>query len=109
LKRGYSNWFNDRLRKFILWNIKSYFKINKPTSEKINLLEKELIIKNGDVSQKEAEDFSNEKKILFHEVTEKTGDEIKELFNTIIFPEIARNLKLEMKKKPIMNQEKKRR
>ena len=42
LKRGYSNWFNDRLRKFILWNIKSYFKINKPTSEKINLLEKEL-------------------------------------------------------------------
>ena len=21
LKRGYSNWFNDRLRKFILWNI----------------------------------------------------------------------------------------
>ena len=42
LKRGYSNWFGNRLKNFLLGNIKSYLKINKPTSEKINLIEKEL-------------------------------------------------------------------
>ena len=42
LKRGYSNWFENRLKNFLLGNIKSYLKINKPTSEKINLIEKEL-------------------------------------------------------------------
>ena len=42
LKRGYSDWFKKRLRKFVLGNIKTYLKINKPTLEKINLIEKEL-------------------------------------------------------------------
>ena len=42
LKRGYSNLFENRLKNFLLGNIKSYLKINKPTSEKINLIEKEL-------------------------------------------------------------------
>ena len=42
LKRGYSNWFKNKLRKFIIRNIETYLKINKPTLEKINLIEKEL-------------------------------------------------------------------
>ena len=31
LKRGYSNWFKNRLGDFLIGNIKSYFKLNKPT------------------------------------------------------------------------------
>ena len=41
-EKEYSNWFENRLKNFLLGNIKSYLKINKPTSEKINLIEKEL-------------------------------------------------------------------
>ena len=44
LKRGYSNWFKNKLRKFIIRNIETYLKINKPTLEKINFIEKELKI-----------------------------------------------------------------
>ena len=44
LKRGYSNWFKNKLRKFIIGNIETYLKINKPTLEKINFIEKELKI-----------------------------------------------------------------
>ena len=42
LKRGYSNWLGNRLRKIILSNIYFYLGINKPTLEKINLIEKEF-------------------------------------------------------------------
>jgi GTPase SAR1 family protein len=46
------------------------------------------------VTRKEAEDFATEKGFLFHEVSAKTGDEIQELFNTIIFPEMAKKFKI---------------
>ena len=46
------------------------------------------------VSQREAEDFAAEKGFLFHEVSAKTGDEIQELFNTVIFPEMAKKFKI---------------
>ena len=42
------------------------------------------------VSKKEAEDFATEKGFLFYEVSAKTGEQIEELFNTRIFPEMAR-------------------
>jgi len=42
------------------------------------------------VQVKEAEDFANEKGFLFHEVSAKTGENVEELFNNKIFPEMAR-------------------
>ena len=42
------------------------------------------------VTKKEAEDYATEKGFLFHEVSAKTGDQIQELFNTKIFPEMGR-------------------
>ena len=42
------------------------------------------------VSTKEAEDFATEKGFLFYEVSAKTGDKVKELFDTRIYPEMAR-------------------
>ena len=46
------------------------------------------------VSNKEASEFASEKGFLFHEVSAKTGDEIQELFNSIIFPEMARKFNI---------------
>ena len=46
------------------------------------------------VQRKEAEDFAAEKGFLFHEVSAKTGEEIQELFNSVIFPEMARKFKI---------------
>ena len=46
------------------------------------------------VSNKEASDFAAEKGFLFHEVSAKTGDEVQELFNSIIFPEMARKFNI---------------
>ena len=42
------------------------------------------------VQVKEAEDFATEKGFLFHEVSAKTGENVEELFNNKIFPEMAR-------------------
>ena len=42
------------------------------------------------VSTKEAEDYATQKGFLFFEVSAKTGDNVEELFNTKIFPEMAR-------------------
>ena len=55
---------------------------------KIDLEEKRV------VSSKEAESFANEKGFLFHEVSAKTGDEIQELFTSVIFPEMARKFNI---------------
>ena len=46
------------------------------------------------VSHKEAEDFASEKGFLFHEVSAKTGDEVQELFTSVIFPEMARKFNI---------------
>ena len=46
------------------------------------------------VSHKEAEDFASEKGFLFHEVSAKTGEEVQELFTSIIFPEMARKFNI---------------
>ena len=59
--------------------------------------------------QREAEDFAAEKGFLFHEVSAKTWDEIQELFNTVIFPEMTKkykNWRLK-KKKEMLNKRKK--
>ena len=45
---------------------------------------------NRAVTKKEAEDFATEKGFLFYEVSAKTGEQIEDLFNTRIFPEMAR-------------------
>ena len=42
------------------------------------------------VTKKEAEDFATDKGFLFYEVSAKTGEHIEDLFNTRIFPEMAR-------------------
>ena len=42
------------------------------------------------VQKKEAEDFATEKGFLFHEVSAKTGEKVQDLFETRIFPEMAR-------------------
>ena len=42
------------------------------------------------VTSKEAENFANEKGFLFHEVSAKTGEEVQELFTSVIFPEMAK-------------------
>ena len=49
---------------------------------------------NRTVSHKEAEDFAAEKGFLFHEVSAKTGDEVQELFTSIIFPEMSRKFNI---------------
>ena len=41
-KRGYSDWFKNRLNKFLLGNLKYYLTVNNATLEKINYIEKEL-------------------------------------------------------------------
>ena len=41
-KRGYSNWFGNRINSFLYSVIEEYFQINKITLEKINFIEKEL-------------------------------------------------------------------
>jgi len=46
------------------------------------------------VTNKEASDFAEEKGFLFHEVSAKTGDEVQELFNNVIFPEMARKFNI---------------
>ena len=46
------------------------------------------------VSHKEAEDFASEKGFLFHEVSAKTGEEVQELFTSIIFQEMARKFNI---------------
>ena len=51
---------------------------------KIDLEEKRVVTK------KEAEDFATEKGFLFYEVSAKTGEQIQELFESKIFPEMAR-------------------
>ena len=43
-KRGYSNWFGDKLNNFLNNKIRSYFIYNEITKEKINYFEKELNI-----------------------------------------------------------------
>ena len=57
------------------------------------------------VSQKEAEDFATEKGFLFHEVSAKTGDEVQELFNSIIFPEMAKKYKIGDEDEEIKNEQ----
>ena len=42
------------------------------------------------MTTKEAEEFSTQKGFLFHEVSAKTGEEVQELFTSVIFPEMAR-------------------
>ena len=49
---------------------------------------------NRAVGQKEAEDFAKEKGFLFDEVSAKTGDEVQELFTSVIFPEMARKFNI---------------
>ena len=46
------------------------------------------------VAIKEAEDFAKEKGFIFHEVSAKSGEQIQELFQNKIFPEIARRFKI---------------
>ena len=43
-KRGYSNWFGNRINTFLQGNLKEYFQLNEITLEKINYIEKELNI-----------------------------------------------------------------
>lgn len=43
-KRGYSNWFGDRINSFLYGNVKEYFQLNRITLEKINYIENELNI-----------------------------------------------------------------
>ena len=55
------------------------------------------------VQVKEAEDYATEKGFLFHEVSARTGENVEELFNNKIFPEMARKYNIgdeeeEMKK-----------
>ena len=42
------------------------------------------------VTKKEAEEFATEKGFLFYEVSAKTGEQVNELFEVRIFPEMAR-------------------
>ena len=51
------------------------------------------------ISKKETEEFAAGKGFLYHELSAKTGDEIKELFNSIILPEMAKKFNIELKKK----------
>ena len=51
------------------------------------------------ISRKEAEEFAAIKGFLYDEVSAKNGDEIQELFNSIILPEMAKKFNIELKKK----------
>ena len=42
IKRGYNNWFGNKTNAFLFQMVKSYLSINNATSNKINLIEKEL-------------------------------------------------------------------
>ena len=46
------------------------------------------------VSKNEAQNFANSKGFLFGEVSTKTGNGMEELFNSIIFPEMAKKFKI---------------
>ena len=63
-KRGYSNWFGNRIKAFLYGNLREYFQLNKITLEKINYIENEL-----NISLKEFRDIYNQKqnKTLFHD------------------------------------------
>ena len=45
---------------------------------------------NEPLTRKEAEDFAIEKGFLFYEVSAKTGEQVQDLFDIKIFPEMAR-------------------
>ena len=47
------------------------------------------------VQTKDAEEFAREKGFLFYEVSAKTGEQVQELFETQIFPEMARKYHIE--------------
>ena len=49
---------------------------------------------NRAVSSKEAQQFANERGFLFHEVSAKTGEEIQELFNNTLFPEMSKKFNI---------------
>lgn len=61
-KRGYSNWFGDRINSFLYGNLKEFFQINRLTLEKINLIEKEL---NISLIEFKKEYYQKENKTLF--------------------------------------------
>ena len=61
-KRGYSNWFGDRINSFLYGNLKEYFQINQLTLDKINLIEKEL---NISLTEFKKDYYKKEKKTLF--------------------------------------------
>ena len=42
IKRGYSNWFRNDTKEFLIRTIELYLTYNNPTIKKINLIEKEL-------------------------------------------------------------------
>ena len=77
-----NNWFNDITNKdkkdviFVL------------VGNKIDLEDKRAVSKN------EAQNFANSKGFLFGEVSTKTGNGMEELFNSIIFPEMAKKFKI---------------
>lgn len=56
-KRGYNNWFGNRIKSFLYGEIKEYFQLNEITLEKINFLEKEL-----NISLAEFRDIYNQNK-----------------------------------------------
>ena len=49
---------------------------------------------NRAVTQKEAENFANENGFLFSEVSAKTGDQIQDLFEAKLFPEMVRKFNI---------------
>jgi hypothetical protein len=44
IKRGYNNWFRNKIKSFLLGNIKKYLSINNASSQKIHFIEKSLNI-----------------------------------------------------------------
>ena len=49
LKRGYSDWFKDNLKKFLIENVRDYLKNNNASPEKIKLFESELNLNLSDL------------------------------------------------------------
>ena len=43
-KRGYKNWFGNKINNFLKRTINDFFRVNKITIKKINYIEKELNI-----------------------------------------------------------------
>ena len=66
IKRGYSNWFKNRLRKFVLSNINFYLDINRPTLEKINFIEKGLNLNLSEFKRKKLKWFIFEFILFFY-------------------------------------------